>query len=56
MDPDQLALRRHFQGFGWSTEVKIMHVLTVLERLCVYEISRLIDATVATTSPSDYFA
>ena len=51
MDPDQLAAQAAlFKVLGDLNRVKIMHVLTVYERLCVYEISRLIDATVATTS------
>ncbi|MCW6652954.1 metalloregulator ArsR/SmtB family transcription factor [Aerococcaceae bacterium NML210727] len=39
-----------FKALGEVHRVKIMHVLMRYDRLCVYEISRLIDATVATTS------
>ncbi len=52
MDPDQLAAQAAlFKVLGDLQPVKIMHVLTVYEHLCVYEKFRVLsDATVATTS------
>ena len=41
---------RVFKILGDVNRVKIMHVLLLHERLCVYEMARLIEASVATTS------
>ncbi|WP_124058321.1 ArsR/SmtB family transcription factor [Vaginisenegalia massiliensis] len=48
---DRLAIKANiFKVLGDLNRIKIMNVLMNYERLCVYEISRLIDASVATTS------
>lgn len=39
-----------FKTLGEVHRVQIMHLLMRYDRLCVYEISRLIDTSVATTS------
>ncbi|MGX7092795.1 ArsR/SmtB family transcription factor [Hutsoniella sourekii] len=51
IDPDELErLAALFKVLGDLNRIKIIELLHQQEQLCVYEISRFIDATVATTS------